>query len=46
MNNRLCSHIYLHLKNIYIKKILYTFANLLMEKPDTDLLYQKCEKNT
>ena len=32
MNNRLYLHLYLHLKYIYIKKIL-DVANLLIEKP-------------
>ena len=33
MNNRLDSHLYLHLKSIFILKESSTFANLLMEKP-------------
>ena len=36
----------LHLKNIFTLKKSSTFANLLMEKPGIDLLWQKCEKNT
>ena len=32
MNNRLYSHLYLHLKNMFTLKS-FTFANLLMEKP-------------
>ena len=38
MSNHLCSHLYLHLKNIYALKKFSTFANLLMEKPGIDLL--------
>ena len=33
MNNRLYSHLYLHLKSIFTWKKSSTFANLLMEKP-------------
>ena len=33
MNNRLYSHLFLHLKNIFTLKKSSTFANLLMEKP-------------
>ena len=32
MNNRLYSHLYLHLKNIFTLKQSSAFANLLMEK--------------
>ena len=33
MNNRLYSHLYLHLKDKFTLKKSYTFANLLIEKP-------------
>ena len=33
MNNRLYSHLYLKLKNIFTLKNSSTYANLLMEKP-------------
>ena len=33
MNNRLYSHVYLHLKNIFTLKKLSTFANIMIEKP-------------
>ena len=33
MNNRLYSHLYLHLENIFTLKKPSAFANLLMEKP-------------
>ena len=33
MNNRLYSHLYLHLKKIFTLKKSSTFDNLLMEKP-------------
>ena len=33
MNNRLYSHLHLHLKNVFTFKKSSTFANLLMEKP-------------
>ena len=33
MNNCLYSHLYLHLKNIFILKKSSKFANLFMEKP-------------
>ena len=34
MNNRLYSHLYLQLRNIFKFKKFPRFANLLMEKPD------------
>ena len=37
MNSHLFS--YLHLKNIFTLKKSSTFANLLIEKPDIDLLH-------
>ena len=33
MNNRLYSHLYLHLKNIFTLRKFSTFANLLRKKP-------------
>ena len=33
MNNRLYSHLYLHLKNTFTLSKSSTFADLLMEKP-------------
>ena len=46
MNYRLYTHLYLHSKIVFTFKKASTFANLLMEKPGTDFLQQKYEKNT
>ena len=45
MNNRLSSHLYLHLKNIFTSRKTSEFANLLMEKPSNSfaiaIMYEK-----
>ena len=45
MNNRLYSHLYLHLKNEFTFKKSSTFANLLMRDEAINLLQQKRERN-
>ena len=46
MNNRLYSHLYLHLKNIFILKKRSTFANFLMEKPVNSFAIANIGKRT
>ena len=46
MNNRLYSHLYLHLENIFTLKKSSAFANLLMEKPGNRFVIAKIVRIT